>query len=61
MHTLEAKNLAKTIKKTKIVHDISLFVKSRDRRTFRVQTVQEKRLRFIWFVDLLMLQKGKCT
>ena len=30
MHTLEAKNLAKTIKKTKIVHDISLKVKSKE-------------------------------
>ncbi len=30
MHTLEAINLAKTIKKTKIVHDISLTVKSKE-------------------------------
>ncbi|WP_309496148.1 LPS export ABC transporter ATP-binding protein [Sulfurovum sp.] len=30
MHTLVAKNLAKTIKKTKIVHDISLFVNSKE-------------------------------
>ncbi len=30
MHTLEAKNLAKTIKKTQIVHDISLMVKSKE-------------------------------
>ena len=30
MHTLEAKALAKTIKKTKIVHDISLLVKSKE-------------------------------
>jgi len=30
MHTLEAKNLAKIIKKTKIVHDISLKVKSKE-------------------------------
>ena len=30
MHTLEAKNLAKTIKKTKIVHDISLRVQSKE-------------------------------
>ncbi len=30
MHTLEAKNLAKTIKKTQIVHDISLFLKSKE-------------------------------
>ena len=30
MHTLEAISLAKTIKKTKIVHDISLKVKSRE-------------------------------
>ncbi len=30
MHTLEAKNLAKTIKKTKLVHDISLYVKSKE-------------------------------
>ena len=30
MHTLEAKSLAKTIKKTKIVHDISLSVKSKE-------------------------------
>ncbi|MEA1879098.1 MAG: LPS export ABC transporter ATP-binding protein [Campylobacterota bacterium] len=30
MHTLEAKNLAKTIKKTQIVHDISLKVNSRE-------------------------------
>ena len=30
MHTLEAKNLAKTIKKTKIVHDISLIVNSKE-------------------------------
>jgi len=30
MHTLEAKNLAKTIKKTKLVHDISLHVKSKE-------------------------------
>ena len=30
MHTLEAKHLAKTIKKTKIVHDISLLVKSKE-------------------------------
>lgn len=30
MHTLEAKHLAKTIKKTKIVHDISLQVKSKE-------------------------------
>ncbi len=30
MHTLEAKHLAKTIKKTKIVHDISLYVKSKE-------------------------------
>jgi len=30
MHTLEAKNLAKTIKKTQIVHDISLVVKSKE-------------------------------
>ncbi len=30
MHILEAKNLAKTIKKTQIVHDISLSVKSRE-------------------------------
>ena len=29
MHTLVATNLAKTIKKTKIVHDISLSVKSK--------------------------------
>jgi len=30
MHTLEAKNLAKTIKKTQIVHDISLKVESKE-------------------------------
>ncbi len=30
MHTLVAQNLAKTIKKTKIVHDISLFVNSKE-------------------------------
>jgi lipopolysaccharide export system ATP-binding protein len=30
MHTLEAVNLSKTIKKTKIVHDISLKVKSKE-------------------------------
>jgi len=30
MHTLEAANLSKTIKKTKIVHDISLRVKSKE-------------------------------
>ena len=30
MHTLEAKHLSKTIKKTQIVHDISLSVKSRE-------------------------------
>ena len=30
MHTLEAKNLVKTIKKTQIVHDISLSVKSKE-------------------------------
>ena len=30
MHTLEAKGLAKTIKKTKLVHDISLNVKSKE-------------------------------
>jgi len=30
MHTLEAVNLAKTIKKTQIVHDISLSVKSKE-------------------------------
>ena len=30
MHTLEARNLAKTIKKTRIVHDISLTVKSKE-------------------------------
>jgi lipopolysaccharide export system ATP-binding protein len=30
MHTLKAQNLAKTIKKTKIVHDISLEVKSKE-------------------------------
>lgn len=30
MHTLQAKNLAKTIKKTKIVHDISIDVKSKE-------------------------------
>ena len=30
MHTLVAKNLAKTIKKTKIVHNISLFVNSKE-------------------------------
>jgi lipopolysaccharide export system ATP-binding protein len=30
MHTLEAKGLAKTIKKTKLVHDISLYVKSKE-------------------------------
>jgi lipopolysaccharide export system ATP-binding protein len=30
MHTLEAKNLAKTIKKTQIVHDISLKVNSKE-------------------------------
>jgi lipopolysaccharide export system ATP-binding protein len=30
MHTLEAKNLAKTIKKTKLVHDISLHVESKE-------------------------------
>ncbi len=30
MHTLEAKNLLKTIKKTKIVHDISLNIKSKE-------------------------------
>jgi len=30
MHILEARNLAKTIKKTKIVHDISLNVKSKE-------------------------------
>jgi len=30
MHTLEAKHLAKTIKKTKIVHDISLYVQSKE-------------------------------
>ncbi|MDD3591639.1 MAG: LPS export ABC transporter ATP-binding protein [Sulfurovum sp.] len=30
MHTLEARNLAKTIKKTKIVHDISLTVRSKE-------------------------------
>lgn len=30
MHTLEAKNLAKIIKKTQIVHDISLLVKSKE-------------------------------
>ena len=30
MHTLEAKHLSKTIKKTKIVHDVSLEVKSKE-------------------------------
>ncbi|MFA5501472.1 MAG: LPS export ABC transporter ATP-binding protein [Sulfurovaceae bacterium] len=30
MHTLEAKHLSKTIKKTKIVHDVSLNVKSKE-------------------------------
>jgi len=30
MHTLEAQNLAKTIKKTKIVHDISIKVESKE-------------------------------
>ncbi len=30
MHTLEAKNLSKIIKKTQIVHDISLKVKSKE-------------------------------
>jgi lipopolysaccharide export system ATP-binding protein len=30
MHTLEAKHLSKTIKKTQIVHDISLYVQSRE-------------------------------
>ncbi len=30
MHTLEARHLSKTIKKTKIVHDISLVVKSKE-------------------------------
>ncbi len=30
MHTLEARHLSKTIKKTKIVHDISLYVQSRE-------------------------------
>jgi lipopolysaccharide export system ATP-binding protein len=30
IHTLEAKNLSKTIKKTKIIHDISLKVSSRE-------------------------------
>ena len=30
MHTLEAKGLAKTIKKTKLVHDISLHVRSKE-------------------------------
>jgi len=30
MHTLEAKNLAKTIKKTQIVHDISLKIQSKE-------------------------------
>ncbi|SFV65503.1 Lipopolysaccharide ABC transporter, ATP-binding protein LptB [hydrothermal vent metagenome] len=30
MHTLEAKHLAKTIKKTRIVHDISMVVKSKE-------------------------------
>lgn len=30
MHTLEAKHLSKTIKKTKIVHDVSLQVKSKE-------------------------------
>lgn len=30
MHTLEAKNLAKTIKKTQIVHDISLLIRSKE-------------------------------
>jgi len=30
IHTLEAKSLAKTIKKTQIVHDISLLVKSKE-------------------------------
>jgi len=30
MHTLEAKGLAKTIKKTKLVHDISLHVESKE-------------------------------
>lgn len=30
MHTLEAKNLAKTIKKTRIVHNISISVKSKE-------------------------------
>ncbi len=30
MHTLEAKHLSKTIKKTKIVHDVSLKVKSKE-------------------------------
>lgn len=30
MHTLEAKHLSKTIKKTKIVHDVSLMVKSKE-------------------------------
>jgi len=30
LHTLEAKNLAKTIKKTQIVHDISLMIKSKE-------------------------------
>ncbi len=30
MHTLEAQNLAKTIKKTKIIHNISLKVKSKE-------------------------------
>ncbi|HIC78823.1 MAG TPA: ABC transporter ATP-binding protein, partial [Sulfurovum sp.] len=28
MHTLEAKNLSKTIKKTKIIHDVTLKVSS---------------------------------
>jgi len=30
IHTLEAKHLLKTIKKTQIVHDVSLMVKSRE-------------------------------
>ncbi|MGW8169353.1 MAG: LPS export ABC transporter ATP-binding protein [Sulfurovaceae bacterium] len=30
MHTLEAKHLSKTIKKTKIVHDVSLNIKSKE-------------------------------
>ena len=51
MHTLEAKGLAKTIKKTKLVHDISLHVESKEIVGLLGPNGAGKTTSFIWYAD----------